>query len=892
VVVRRLATLWGWGIRGGFPFKPRAPLWPSSGLDWACVDSPCTATYTHLGQASGVPLQVIHVKLLRRLLIAIIIAVLSAVGINYVQTWRHRARIVRQTAKILSTDMMRSADSLEYSEQENGVVHFQLRAERLLETKQGKSLLEGIEASVRNPDGTTRSQIRSRKAQYDRDGKKAYFSTDVRIRTSEGGEIHTESLTYDLGRNVGETDERIEFDTKDLHGTARGVRYDNASKDLDLLSDVDFTVQRRVHSREGGLQSQTVRGKSQRGHYSEQRRIIQWSGNARLESDTDVLSGSNIEASFSEDRKRFTALVCRGNAVFQAKTAGETRSLRGDRMSFGINQESGALQKIDVFGQAVFITGSNSSGQVLQGSEIHVDLDHERGLPRLLSAVGKVRFEARRGDRETLLQGEKLDASFKSGQDLLEKMRVWGAARMTASSPGDSSGDELQAEEIRISFGELQGRSILRQLDADRSVRWESSERGNSAKKKNDTKRSLTAATLQMQYSEAGDYVQSGSAAGNVVLAGLARDALSKQQVRRLKADTVYFQFFPRENKLQSFDGNGHVEVTYYGLSESDKEGAAQEFRTTSNNLHADFSQPEGDAQDISQWGNFVLQDGVRTATAGRGDYSAAKDTLILRDSPKISDPGGTTSGDQMTYDRKQKILLTQGHVRSLIRQKEAGGSTSSDTTSKSASPNVVTASEMQYWTEESHARYTGRVQMLSENGQLQARSLSILESGERVEAEGEVAHLIPRSAPAHDAQKGAQAPAKAGTAPNSEAGRDGAPILIRSRALRYQKAKNMVHYEGGVTLQTTDLWMSSESLDAVFQAGEQKIEKAAARGQVRIRQGGREVRGQAGDYFLTPGMFVVTGELAEILDPEKGKSAARRLTFYTADDRILLENR
>ena len=109
---------------------------------------------------------------------------------------------------------------------------------------------------------------------------------------------------------------------------------------------------------------------------------------------------------------------------------------------------------------------------------------------------------------------------------------------------------------------------------------------------------------------------------------------------------------------------------------------------------------------------------------------------------------------------------------------------------------------------------------------------------------------------------------------------------------LRYLKAENTVHYAGGVTLQTMDLWMSSENLDAVFQAGERRIEKAAARGQVHIRQGAREIRGQAGDYFLTPGKFVVTGELAEILDPDKGKSAARRLTFYTADDRILLENR
>jgi hypothetical protein len=45
-------------------------------------------------------------------------------------------------------------------------------------------------------------------------------------------------------------------------------------------------------------------------------------------------------------------------------------------------------------------------------------------------------------------------------------------------------------------------------------------------------------------------------------------------------------------------------------------------------------------------------------------------------------------------------------------------------------------------------------------------------------------------------------------------------------------------------------------------------------------------------DYFISPGKFVVTGKPAELSDPAKGKSFARRLTFFTADDRLLLENR
>jgi 2-keto-4-pentenoate hydratase len=54
----------------------------------------------------------------------------------------------------------------------------------------------------------------------------------------------------------------------------------------------------------------------------------------------------------------------------------------------------------------------------------------------------------------------------------------------------------------------------------------------------------------------------------------------------------------------------------------------------------------------------------------------------------------------------------------------------------------------------------------------------------------------------------------------------------------------------------------------------------------------GRTIQGDVADYDLKAGKVVVTGSPAIIQDPTRGKSAAARLTFFTADDRILLENK
>jgi len=42
----------------------------------------------------------------------------------------------------------------------------------------------------------------------------------------------------------------------------------------------------------------------------------------------------------------------------------------------------------------------------------------------------------------------------------------------------------------------------------------------------------------------------------------------------------------------------------------------------------------------------------------------------------------------------------------------------------------------------------------------------------------------------------------------------------------------------------------------------------------------------------LDPGIFVVLGNPAEAYDPERGRSFARRLTYFRSNDTILLENR
>src|SRR2546426_487622 len=167
------------------------------------------------------------VRLLRRALVALIVVLVAAVAWNYLETWRRRARLVSQAARILSPEMIRSAEGIEYSENERGVARFKIHARRLVETRAGVSHLEGIEAFDFNPDGSTRNQIRSLRADYDRDHKKAFFAGDVRIAMTGEVEIRTEALVYDLesetARLAGDEAE-ADFSADGRHVTALRCR--------------------------------------------------------------------------------------------------------------------------------------------------------------------------------------------------------------------------------------------------------------------------------------------------------------------------------------------------------------------------------------------------------------------------------------------------------------------------------------------------------------------------------------------------------------------------------------------------------------------------------------------------------------------------------------------
>ncbi len=823
-------------------------------------------------------MRILQVRILRAVLIGLIIVVSLAVLANYLQTRHNRGEIAKPAAQILSPDLLRSVESPEYSAYENGIQKFRVRAKKLLDTRQGKRLLQGIVANDFNPDGSVRTEITSETAEYDQARKEVLFSGDVRLHPGKNVEVRMESLRYNINDQKGSSDGPMRLISPHAEGSGKGVRYDNARRLLELQSDLSFVLHRLVLGQEGAQGVEDYHLAAQRGLYSEQELLIRLLGNARVLSSTGVLSGDRVDATFTADKRRLTSLSSRGHAVYESTDHNEVRTLHGDRLDFTIDSGSLALESIHAEGQAGFALKSPEGDQDLSAKKLQVTLDPVKGLPRMIQSQQDVRFEFRRGTQKTEVAGEWLEAVFLQGGNALESMEVREHADMKISA-GATGMDELQAEYIRISFTNLEGRSVPRDVQAEKNVQWKSPGQGAA-----EPGRSLTASSLSMRYSQTGESLEFGNASGGVTLEALPKPGVAGTELRRLQCDRTDFSFYPGSNRLRLLTGDGHVQVRYRSEAAGAK-GQPEEFQTSSTTIRAQFREADSGVEEITQAGGFVYQDGTRIATSGTCDFSAATEKLVLRDHPSVNETDYSASGEEIEHDRKGKVLTIRRNVRSVLKSASGKDQGFMTGTADTSSPTVITSDEMLYWKDEDKAQYTGHVHLLSAMSQLEAHSLLVLSKGERVDAEGEVKHLILKFGDLSQGNRAKETqlyPAK-----KDDKAKVSGPVLIRSDQLQYVRAKNTIHYTHNVSLDSADAKIWAEAMDVFLDSEGRKVERAKATGDLRITQPGREVKGQEGEYFLAEGKFVVTGQPAVLVDSVKGSSSARQLTFYTADDRI-----
>jgi lipopolysaccharide export system protein LptA len=520
---------------------------------------------------------------------------------------------------------------------------------------------------------------------------------------------------------------------------------------------------------------------------------------------------------------------------------------------------SGSSMEIDKVGHTMELLGpatAVSSGEKVTAGQFTLLLDAEFRAQTLIAAPGslnqqpEVQNHGAKGD--STLRADKLTAHL-SPQGWTSRIVAEGKVQ------GTSPGGNLQAETGEMEMWPGLNQAKLLTLRGNVHV--------NGRDPKSGMSRSLTSNAVQLTFA--------GGKAGAVnrvqhaeTLERGAMEWLDVAAVRsRLAADKLALDF-SAQGKPQLLNATGAVQ--------SQREIPGRPVQTANSSTGVAQLSAGGDWSQITLRGNVRLQEADRNAEAQQAVFARAAQTTVLTGQAMVRDAGSETHAPKITFFQATGDIEAEGPVRST----DFASKTSS--LQMSSVPANLSADHMRANSKTGRAVYTGRARLWQGASVLEAQTIELLRPSRILNATGNVRAVFP------------QAP-QAGAAPGTAA-----VWHISSGLLTYWDAENRAHLEKDVFVQSADQKMRSPQLELFFtrtgadkqgSGGTSQISRAVGTGGVVVEQGDRRGTAERGLYTAAEEKFVLTGGTPTLFDPVEGTTTGRELTFYKADDTIVVDS-
>ncbi|HEX4810060.1 MAG TPA: LptA/OstA family protein [Bryobacteraceae bacterium] len=307
---------------------------------------------------------------------------------------------------------------------------------------------------------------------------------------------------------------------------------------------------------------------------------------------------------------------------------------------------------------------------------------------------------------------------------------------------------------------------------------------------------------------------------------------------------------------------------------------------TWSDRLAAKFTPNTNQIAEIEQIGNFRYEEGLRKARAKRAFLDQKQNKITLAEAAHLWDDTGSTFADSILMDQASGDMNATGHV---ISTHEAD---------KNAKPGTSMLDDKQplqgradkMWTREDNTkvRYDGHAVIWQGADRTAADVIDIDRDAQTLKASGSVVSELVDRTP--DSGSGTAAPAQA-------------PIftIVHAPELDYQDDKRLAHYSGGVKLVHDKMTVTGNDIRAFLtpktpNSNDSALDHAVADGKVVVLEVAndrtRTGRSEHCEYYLKLNKVVLNGGIASMVDSIKGSTTGRQLTYFTDDNRMLVEGR
>lgn len=828
---------------------------------------------------------------------AILAAVLAAgvLTIFIRRAWQAE-QAKKDTPAAVPSSIEKTSQGFSFSKMNGDRILFTIRASNATEFKEGNvSVLQDVWITIYGAKGDRADEIRTHSCDYISNPDRMVCSGDVQMDLQSAEEVRrsiaahldpatgpnvvhvvTKAVTFSRDSGDSQTDAPVQFKFKGGQGSALGAIFHSGDGTLELRHDVHLTL------------TPATLGTSK--HFD-----------ARAAT-RPAAPAAPVEVNCSSlDYHRETLLLLLHGPVLA--TQENERLPRG-----GINN-----------GQPVIpIRGSRE----LRASLLTVNLDKEFHARRL-TATGNSTSQPELRSTDTKGSG-----SISADQLILDLSPTGWAEHFTAV--GDAQGEYKTATESdHISATRLNAEMVPkinqpRTLTAEGDVKVSSS-RGAST-------RTIETAAAELDFVPGLPRRPGAPASYHPGSAHTLAPATvtwhepapgqpaGQQRVTRASGQRIEAAF-DEHNKLRRLLAHGNTEL------DRDTPGKPRQ-TSTSQELAADFD-TLGQWTTVDQTGNVHLREADRTAQAAREHVDRSSNIVTLTGSAEASDAATHTTADTIVFNQNTSDMRAEGHVLTTYKNDSAGvsgrpaGTSAAASSTKSAEnsgmgastnlgpePAHISSEHLVGNSTSGQAIYTGHARLWQGDSTIEADQIELNRDARQLDARGNVraVFLQVNAAPVgtnSSTQAGKNSGATSGGR-KSAAPADAKPaqpdvMRIRSGTLTYWDLKHEAHLDHGFTGESQQGVITSQECELYFTAptqpsapgagAAQRLDHAIATGNVVVRQTGRHATGDRGDYEPAQGKFILSGANPTIYDASGNSTRGRQLTFFLADDTILVES-
>jgi lipopolysaccharide export system protein LptA len=384
--------------------------------------------------------------------------------------------------------------------------------------------------------------------------------------------------------------------------------------------------------------------------------------------------------------------------------------------------------------------------------------------------------------------------------------------------------------------------------------------------------------------SQAVDFLVNASGQRRAETKGTAQIAMTSPAGAANASNTVatsdrFIANFDKKGRLTTLVGSPNAKVVSSTPNQPDK-------ITTSNVLTLSMN-PNGGLGSIVQEGNFRYAEAApkagqpgSEATAQKATYDPQTETFMLSGSPRVSDAGVITTADRMRINRRTGDAMADGSVKTTYSQLEAQPNGALLATSD---PIHVTAASMVAKRTTESARYSGGARLWQGSNIVEAPSLDFDRNTRTVIAQGQAGKPVSTVFVEQGENK------------------KQTPVNVTGQRLTYADSQRQAKFEGGVVMRSAEGTVTADHVTVFLHPrgpaspntaakSASELDKVVAEGHVVIQQEQRRGTGNLLTYTAKDGSFKLTGGSPSIFDAERGKVTGDSLTFFSHDDRVLVE--